>query len=40
VSIPKRPDGKKKGFGIVQFKSATQAAEAVKQMNGTMFLGK
>jgi len=31
--------GKKRGFGIVQFKSVSDAASALKQMNGTSLFG-
>ena len=39
VIIPVREDGKKKGFGIVQFKHVSSAAEAIKHINGTALLG-
>jgi RNA recognition motif-containing protein len=39
VIIPVQANGKKKGFGIVQFKSAVHAGEAIKQMNGTSLMG-
>jgi RNA recognition motif-containing protein len=39
VVIPVHANGKKKGFGIIQFKSVVHAGEAVKQMNGTSLMG-
>jgi len=32
-------NGKKRGFGIVQFTSVTSAATALKQLNATVLLG-
>ena len=39
VSIPEREDGKKRGFGVIQFKFVSSAAEAIKRMNGKSILG-
>jgi len=40
VQIPCLENGKKRGFGIVQFASVSSAAAAVKQLNASVFLGK
>ena len=39
VQIPCLENGKKRGFGIVQFASVATAAAALKQLNATVFLG-
>ena len=39
VLIPRLENGKKRGFGIVQFASVTSAANALKQLNATVLLG-
>lgn len=39
MNIPKRENGKKLGFGMVQFKTIEGASRAVKEMNGKSILG-
>lgn len=39
VSIPKKANGKKLGFGIIQFSAVESAARAVEEMNGKSILG-
>lgn len=39
VTIPKKANGKKLGFGIVQFSAVEAAARAVEEMNGKSILG-
>ena len=39
VQIPCLENGKKRGFGIVQFASVANAAAALKQLNATVLLG-
>ena len=39
VQIPCLENGKKRGFGIVQFASIASAATALKQLNATTLLG-
>jgi len=39
VHIPCLENGKKRGFGIVQFASVANAASALKHLNATVLLG-
>nr|XP_032816091.1 RNA-binding protein 28 isoform X1 [Petromyzon marinus] len=40
VNIPKKPDGKMKGFGFVQFTSMPDATRALKEMNSKEIKGR
>ena len=39
VVIPQTSDGKKRGFGFVQYKKVKEATAAIEQFNGTLFMG-